>query len=105
MNLEQRLALNGTSLREFCRKWSITELAVFGSVLRDDFRRESDVDFLATFDPKCRWSLLDQVRMQGELAGMLGRPVDLVSRRGLETSRNPWRREAILTTAETINVA
>jgi hypothetical protein len=43
--------------------------------------------------------------MQGELAGMLGRPVDLVSRRGLETSRNPWRREAILTTAETIYVA
>lgn len=104
MNLSLRLPLDSEKLAELCRKWSITELAVFGSVLRDDFGPDSDVDFLASFAPEARWSLLDQVHMQEELAEIVGRDVDLVSRRGIEMSANPWRKEAILTSAENIYV-
>jgi hypothetical protein len=99
-----RLPLDAERIRGFCRKWLITELAVFGSILRDDFSPDSDVDFLATFAPESRWSLLDHVRMQDELAEIVGRRVDLVSRRGLETSSNPWRRQEILSSAETLHV-
>jgi predicted nucleotidyltransferase len=104
MKAELRLPISSEKLREFCRKWSIAELAVFGSVLRDDFGPQSDVDFLATFDPKARWSLLDQVHMQDELGEIVGRSVDLVSRRGVENSRNPLRRRAILESAQVLHV-
>lgn len=105
MNASVRLPIDAQRLREFCRKWSITELAVFGSVLRDDFGPESDVDFLATFSPESRSSLMRRQEMQDELAKIVGRRVDLVSRRGIEMSENPWRRRAILSTAETLYVA
>jgi predicted nucleotidyltransferase len=100
-----RLPLDAEKLREFCHKWSISELAVFGSVLRDDFRSNSDVDFLATFDPESANSLLLRQEMQEELSEIVGRRVDLVSRRGIEMSRNPLRRKEILSTAETVYVA
>jgi hypothetical protein len=83
-------------LAEYCRRWKISELALFGSVLRDDFRPESDVDILVTFGPDARWSIFDLVAMQDELAEIFGRKVDLVSRRGLEFSRNHLRRKEIL---------
>jgi predicted nucleotidyltransferase len=86
----------------FCQKWKITELAVFGSVLRDDFRPESDVDFLVSFADDAHWSLYDWVEMQDELKGMLGREVDLVEKKGLH---NPFRRHAILTTKQVIYAA
>ena len=105
MNSTLRIPIDPEKLREFCRKWSITELAVFGSVLRDDFRPDSDVDFLATFAPASRSSLLCREEMQEELANIVGRPVDIVSRRGIEMSENPWRRREILSTAETLYVA
>jgi hypothetical protein len=89
----------------YCRRWQIAELAVFGSILRDDFKLTSDVDFLVSFQAEAKWTLLDHVQMQSELAALLGREVDLVSRRGLENSRNPIRREAILTSAEVIYAA
>jgi uncharacterized protein len=78
----------------------ISELAVFGSVLREDFRPESDVDVLASFEPDAEWSLLDHVAMQEELSGIVGRRVDLISRRAVERSSNGIRRRAILETAE-----
>jgi len=90
---------------DFCRRWKIRELAFFGSVLRDDFHGDSDVDVLVTFVSEASWSLLDHVEMQDELAAILGRPVDLVSRRGLERSRNEIRRKAILESAEVFYVA
>jgi len=104
MNSSLRLPIDPEKLRDFCRKWRITELAVFGSVLRDDFRPDSDVDFLAKFDPDARWSLLDHVRMQDELAEIVGRHVDLVTRRAVENSRNPIRRRAILESAQVLHV-
>jgi hypothetical protein len=104
MNLPLGLPIDSDSLGEFSRKWSISELAVFGSVLRDDFGPESDVDFLATFAPHAQWSLLDHVRMQEELAEIVGRQVDLVTRRAVENSRNPIRRRAILESAQVLHV-
>jgi hypothetical protein len=100
----QNLEIPDDALAAFCRRWKVTELALFGSVLRGDFRPDSDVDVLVTFDPKARWTLFEMVDMQDDLARMLGRRVDLVSRRGVEASRNYLRRKAILSSAETIYV-
>lgn len=93
------------AIESFCQRWKITELSAFGSVLREDFGPASDVDVLATFAPEARWTLFDMVRMQDELSEILGRDVDLLSRRGVEASRNPIRREAILSSAEVIYAA
>lgn len=87
---------------EYCQRWRIAELAVFGSILRDDFKRTSDIDVLVSFKADTKWTLLDHVQMQDELAVLFGRDVDLVSRRGIENSRNRIRREAILNSAEVI---
>ena len=93
------------ALREFCRKWQIQELAVFGSILREDFGPDSDVDFLVTFAPAAPWSLFDHIQMEEELEGILGRPVDMVTRRALEASENYLRREEILSTARVVHAA
>jgi predicted nucleotidyltransferase len=90
---------------DFCQRWCIRELAVFGSTLGDDFGPDSDVDLLVTFAPEADWSLLDHVRMQLEMSALLGRPVDLVSRRAIERSPNAIRRAEILTTARTVYAA
>jgi predicted nucleotidyltransferase len=86
----------------FCRKWGVEEFSVFGSVLRDDFRPDSDVDILIGLPENSGLSLYDWTDMQGELASMFGRKVDLVSKRGL---RNPFRRHEILTTREVLYAA
>ena len=89
----------------FCKRWRVAELALFGSVLRDDFAPESDIDVLVRLDPKAQRTLLDMVRMQDELSRILGHRVDLVERTAVEASRNYIRREAILRSAETVYAA
>jgi hypothetical protein len=86
----------------FCQRWRIDELALFGSVLRDDFRPDSDIDILVQFNPESHHTLFDMVRMKEELQHIFGRDVDLVSRRGIEASRNNLRKNAILKSAEVI---
>ncbi|NJO80478.1 MAG: nucleotidyltransferase [Cyanobacteria bacterium RM1_2_2] len=94
------------SIANFCQRWQIVELALFGSVLRDDFRIEdSDIDVLATFAPDTHWTLFDLVRMETELKQIFQRDVDLVSRRGIESSRNYLRRREISSSAQVIYVA
>ena len=100
-----KIAIDRDRIAEFCTRWRITELALFGSVVREDFSGESDVDVLVSFEPDARWTLLDLVAMEEELKGILGRDVDLVSRRGIEASRNYIRREAILSSTEPIYVS
>lgn len=100
-----RLGISEPDLAAFCLRWKIAELAVFGSALREDFGADSDVDLLVTFAPDADWSLLDHVRMQEELAQLLGRPADLVSRRAIERSPNPIRKRAILGSARTVYAA
>ena len=95
-----RISLKRKEIVAFCQQWQITELAFFGSVLRDDFRPESDVDVLVTFAPGVEWSLFDHIAMEEELSALLGRKVDLVSRRAIERGSNWIRRKAILETAE-----
>ncbi len=102
---KSRIDLSVGELTEFCRRWKIVELAVFGSVLRSDFKPNSDVDMLVTFAAEAQWSLLDHVRMQDELSDLLERNVDLVSRKGIEKSRNYIRRKAILESSEVIYAA
>ena len=92
-------------LQNFCRKWNIQELSLFGSVLRDDFRPESDIDMLVTFAQDSKYTLFDLVRMEKELESIFNRHVDLVSRRGVEMSRNHLRRQAIMDSAETVYAA
>ena len=87
-------------LDEFCRRWKIVELRMFGSALREDFRPDSDLDLLVKFAADADWSLMDHVAMEDELSGILGRKVDLVSQRAVERSSNWIRRTAILDSAE-----
>jgi hypothetical protein len=95
-----RLSVDREKIHTFCQRWQITELAFFGSVLRDDFQPDSDVDVLVTFAPDADWSLFDHIAMEEELSALLGRKVDLVSRRAIERSSNWLRRKAILEIAE-----
>jgi predicted nucleotidyltransferase len=90
---------------EFCRRWRIQELWLFGSYLRDDFRPESDLDFLYTFADGVGWTLFDLVTMDQDLEAIVGRPVDLVDRETIDRSENWIRRPQILDTAEVIYVA
>ena len=99
-----KIELPHERISEFCRRWKVSEMALFGSVLRDDFGPESDVDVLVSFRPEAKPSLFDHVDMQDELADMFGRPVDLLTRRGVEQSTNPYRRNAILDSARVIHV-
>ncbi len=89
-------------IAEFCKRWKIGELALFGPVLHEGFRPDSDVDFLVSFTSDADWGLLDHMRMQQELESILHRKVDLVSKRAIERSRNQVRRKEILGTAETL---
>ncbi len=93
-------------LREFCRKWKVTEFALFGSVTRpEEFRADSDVDVLVRFAADAPWSLFDWVRMESELKEIFGREVDLVERPAVEKSDNRFRKRAILSSVVALDVA
>ena len=99
------LTIDRRAIEDFCQRWQIVELALFGSILRDDFRPDSDVDVLATFAPDSHHGLLDLSRMELELASIFGRKVDLVERAAVEQSKNHFRRAAVLGSLETIYAA
>jgi hypothetical protein len=86
-------------IQEFCGRWKIKEFSLFGSILREDFGPDSDVDILVTFNEDVHWSLYDWMDMIEELKSMFGREVHLFSKKGL---RNPFRRQKILTTREVV---
>jgi len=102
---KMKIKVPKAKIAEFCRRWNISEFAIFGSALRGDFRPDSDVDVLVSFKPQAKVSLFDMVHMQDELKSIFGRDVDLISRRGVENSRNYLRRKMILESAEVIHVA
>ena len=99
------LEISRDRIADFCHRWKITEFALFGSVLRDDFRPDSDIDVLVTFAPDASWRFYDLLIMKEELEVMFGRPVDLVEKRLIECSENYIRRMHILNHMETIYVA
>ncbi|NJO46288.1 MAG: DNA polymerase subunit beta [Oscillatoriales cyanobacterium RM2_1_1] len=90
------------AIQAFCQRWQIAELAVFGSILRDDFDANSDVDFLYVLKPNARWSLSDLIKAEEELAQLLGRKVDLVGKASIEQNHNWLRKQNILSSAKVI---
>ena len=89
-------------IKKFCQKYEINEFSLFGSVLTDEFNPDSDVDILVKFDDNAKHTLFDLAKMQKELKQLMGYEVDLVSKRGIESSRNLIRKKAILKSAEPI---
>jgi len=96
------IPVDSKSIKLFCHRWGISELAFFGSALQKDFHPDSDVEVLVRFHPEAEPSLFDMVQMQEELEMILGRKVDLVSRRAIESSRNHLRKNDILSAAEVV---
>ena len=96
---------NPDDLRAFCDRWKIAEVALFGSVIRPaEFGPDSDIDILISFQPGAERTLFDYVDMQDELRNIFQREVDLVSKEGIERSKNQLRRDEILNSARVIYV-
>ena len=103
--MKGKINISQEKLGEYCRRHHILKLGLFGSVLRDDFGPESDVDVLVEFDAGCSVGLFEMVRLERELSELFGRKVDLVERRSVEKSENYIRRRHVLDSEETVYVA
>jgi uncharacterized protein len=100
--MNEKFIVPRDKIEEFCSRWKVVELALFGSALREDFRPDSDIDVLVTFDPNAHHSLFELVRMEEELEAIFGRKVDLVEKAGI---RNPFRRHEIFKSLEIVYAA
>ena len=100
-----KIRIPSEELREFSTRWRITEISLFGSVLRDDFGPESDVDVLVAFADDANWSAFDHFRMERELSALLGRRAEIVTRRALDEGGNWIIRKSILDSAQRLDVA
>jgi uncharacterized protein len=89
-------------IQAFCTHWQVIEFALFGSVLREDFRPDSDLDVMVQFDANAHPTFLNLEEMEAELKSIFKRDVDLITREGIETSRNYLRRQEILSSAQII---
>jgi uncharacterized protein len=103
--MEPKIPIPHEKIAAFCQKWKITEFSLFGSVLTEEFRPDSDVDVLVGFETDTHWTLFDLVHMEDDLKRIFGREVDLVLRKSVERSDNWIRRKAILTSATPVYVA
>ena len=102
--LYNRLGITADQLAAFCDHWQVAELALFGSILRDDFHSDSDIDVLVAYRPHAQRGLLEKVAMKEELESLVNRKVDLVSKKAIQDSRNWIRRQNILSSIEVIYV-
>lgn len=93
------------AIERVCRTHRVKTLALFGSAIREDFRADSDVDFLVEFAPDAQLNALEFAAIHEELESLLGRRVDLVERKAIEQSRNYIRRHHILSHVEPVYVA
>ena len=100
--MSPHIHLDRKQIASLCRKYHVQRMALFGSVLTDDFGPDSDVDVLVEFEPEARPSLFDVAELGEDLREVVGRDVDLVEKAGL---RNPFRRRRILDTAEEVYAA
>jgi predicted nucleotidyltransferase len=101
----QNIAISKEAIAHFCQHWHIIELALFGSVLRNDFRPDSDIDVLVTFAPNAKRGLSETLQMKEELQNIFGRKVDLIVKAAIERSENWLRRKNILESAQVIYAA
>ena len=102
---KQRVPLKNDQLQAFCDRWGVREIAFFGSVLREDFRDDSDLDVLLTLRPGVVHGFFDWITMTEQLEALFGRTVQLVSRKGVQMSNNAALRASILESAEVVHVA
>ncbi len=100
--VQPQIPILKSKVADFCIRWKVSELALFGSVLTSEFRPDSDVDILVRFRDDADWSLFDFVDMIDELKVIFGRNVDLVEQ---ESLRNPFRRQSILSGKKVIYAA
>ena len=100
--LYQRLKIKPERLKDICQQWKITELALFGSVLRDDFNTRSDIDILVSFDKSITITFFDLDILEEQLSRLFNRPVDLVTKRAVEQSHNWIRKQNILDNSRVI---
>jgi predicted nucleotidyltransferase len=100
--LTPRIPIDREALLRFCEKWKITRLEFFGSVLRDDFGPDSDVDVMVTFERNYAYDMDDLLGAQEGLSELFGRPVDVLTRAQVEESENRFRRPAILNGARDV---
>ena len=103
--LYDRLNITPEQLKSVCQQWQLAELALFGSILREDFTPQSDIDILVTYQPDAPRGLFAKLNLKEELEALLHRNVDLVSKNAIQQSRNWIRRNNILNSAEVIYVA
>lgn len=89
-------------IKAFCTRWQVIEFALFGSVLRESFRPDSDIDVIVKFALNAHPTFLSLEEMETELKTIFNREVDLVTREGIENSRNYLRRQEILSSAKVI---
>ena len=99
--MSPRVQIDANRISDFCRRWNVTELALFGSVLRNDFREDSDVDVLISLSPDAHVGLFDLARMERDLTEILGHKVDLVTKGGLKAGI----RDSVLSSAEVLYAA
>ena len=93
---KQKIPIPKKKIGDFCDRWKVVEFSLFGSILREDFRPDSDVDVLVTFTADAQVSLFDLVEMQDELKVIFKRDVDLVEKQAIVESPNYIRRKNIL---------
>jgi predicted nucleotidyltransferase len=103
--MQPQIPIDQAKIEAFCQKWKIVEFSLFGSVLREDFGPDSDVDVLVTFAPRAGWTLFDWVEMAEELEGIFARKVDLMTHRSVKSSENYLLRRAILESEQRIYAA
>ena len=89
-------------LHDFCQRWKVSELAVFGSALNENYPIESDLDLLISFEKDVQWGLFDLVNMELELGKIFDKNIDLVEKRAVTNSENYLRRRGILDNAQII---
>lgn len=103
METPAQITIPRDRINTFCNRWKITELSLFGSVLREDFDpARSDVDVLVSFASDAPWSLWELIEMRDELAEIFGRNMDLIEKEGL---RNPFRKQEIMATRQVVYAA
>jgi len=99
------LGIESDRIADFCRRWKISRLAVFGSIVRGELRPDSDIDLLVTFRSDADWTMFDHFIIEEELSHLFGREVDLISIKALEENQNPIYRRKILDSARQIYAA
>jgi uncharacterized protein len=103
MPTDIQIIIPQTEIAAFCRRWRIQELSLFGSVLDEHFRSDSDIDVLVDFAPDASYGFRQLTAMQDELEAIFGRPVDLIDKRAIQESPNYIRRREILGSAQVIH--